>query len=176
MIETQIFLRRGVLNMREKFYTTMKSPIGGIALTSYGEGVCGIYTSKHPLYSAVQKGTKKPGIFKEAVKQLEEYFEGKRKNFDVTLSNEGTKFQSGVWKALTEIPYGSTKSYGEIAKVVKNPKASRAVGLANNKNPICIIVPCHRVIGSSGKLTGYAGGIKVKKWLLDHEAKIKGLA
>jgi len=105
----------------------------------------------------------------ECKRQLEEYFAGKRKKFDLPLAPKGTEFQKKVWKALTEIPYGETRTYGEIAAAVGNPKAARAVGMANNKNPIGIIVPCHRVVGANGKLVGYAGGMEKKEWLLKLE-------
>ena len=102
-------------------------------------------------------------------KELDEYFNGKRKEFNIPLEPEGTEFQKKVWKALLEIPYGQTRSYKEIAIRIGNEKASRAVGMANNKNPIIIIVPCHRVIGSNKKLVGYFGGVEMKEGLLDIE-------
>ena len=103
--------------------------------------------------------------------QLEEYFAGKRREFDLPLRFNGTEFQRRVWSALMTIPYGETRSYGAVAKLCGNAKASRAVGMANNRNPVVIICPCHRVIGSDGSLVGFGGGITVKKWLLDHENK-----
>jgi methylated-DNA-[protein]-cysteine S-methyltransferase len=103
------------------------------------------------------------------VRQLEEYFAGSRREFDLTLHLEGTPFQRRVWAALREIPYGATLSYGELARRIDKPKASRAVGLANGRNPISILVPCHRVIGTNGSLTGYGGGLDRKRWLLAHE-------
>ena len=106
-------------------------------------------------------------------KQLAEYFSGKRTSFDVPISPQGTAFQLQAWQALREIPYGTTLSYGQQAARIGNPKACRAIGLANGRNPISIIVPCHRVIGSSGALTGYGGGIAAKRWLLDHESTYK---
>jgi methylated-DNA-[protein]-cysteine S-methyltransferase len=156
--------------MAKHLYTTLKSPIGEIVLTSNEEGLSGLYTPEHPYYKTAKKGMLDPKPFKAAIKQLDEYFKGKRTEFDLNLAPEGTDFQKTVWKALAKIRFGKTQSYGEVAKVIKNPKGSRAVGLANGKNPICIIVPCHRVIGANGKLTGYAGGLKAKKWLLEHEA------
>lgn len=102
-------------------------------------------------------------------KQLEEYFAGKRKTFDLPLLPKGTAFQQKVWKALQMIPYGETRTYGQIAEAVGNAKAARAVGMANHKNPIAIIVPCHRVVGANGKLVGYAGGMDKKEWLLQLE-------
>ena len=105
----------------------------------------------------------------EAKKQLEEYFAGRRREFQLPLAPKGTEFQQKVWKALLDIPYGETRSYGEIARAIGNPKASRAVGMANNRNPIAIIIPCHRVIGSTGKLVGYGGGLDKKEFLLNLE-------
>ncbi len=105
-------------------------------------------------------------LLKEAAVQLKEYFEGKRKEFDLPLALEGTAFQVAVWKALQTIPFGKTRSYGEIAQSIGNPKACRAVGMANNRNRIAIIVPCHRVIGANGKLVGYGGGLDKKERLL----------
>ena len=107
-------------------------------------------------------------------KEIMEYLNGKRKSFDIKYEINGTEFQKKVWKELTNIPYGETRTYKEIAVAVGNPKASRAVGMANNKNPIAIIVPCHRVIGSDGKLVGYAGGLDMKRTLLNLEKKYNG--
>ncbi|MGF1700468.1 methylated-DNA--[protein]-cysteine S-methyltransferase [Photobacterium makurazakiensis] len=109
---------------------------------------------------------------KRCCDQLAEYFAGERTGFDVPLNMQGTDFQRTVWQALNSVGYGETCSYGDIANLIGNPKAVRAVGAANGKNPIPIIVPCHRVIGSSGKLTGYAGGLDMKVWLLAHESKL----
>lgn len=108
-------------------------------------------------------------LIKKAYEQLDEYFKGLRKNFDLPLLLDGSEFQIKVWKALMTIDYGKTATYGDIAKLIGSPKASRAVGGANNKNKIAIIIPCHRVIGSNGTLTGYAGGLGIKKYLLDLE-------
>jgi methylated-DNA-[protein]-cysteine S-methyltransferase len=110
-------------------------------------------------------------VLARTAKQLREYFAGTRTTFDVPLGPEGTEFQRGVWKTLEAIPYGETWSYGDVARRIGQPSASRAVGAANGRNPIAIIVPCHRVIGSSGALTGYGGGMPTKKWLLGHEQK-----
>ncbi len=107
----------------------------------------------------------------KAYTELLEYFDGKRKKFDVPYKLNGTDFQKKVWSALCDIPYGQTRTYKDIAVAVGNPKASRAVGMANNKNPLHILVPCHRVIGASGKLVGYAGGLSMKEFLLDMEKK-----
>lgn len=112
--------------------------------------------------------SKKP--FKEVIKQLDEYFAGKRQEFDLPLAPAGTDFQCQVWQGLQEIPFGETWSYGELARHVGRPKASRAVGAANGLNPIPVIIPCHRVIGSNGKLTGFGGGLETKSFLLNLES------
>ncbi|MGB5458573.1 MAG: methylated-DNA--[protein]-cysteine S-methyltransferase [Eudoraea sp.] len=114
-----------------------------------------------------------PEDLEDAVYQLNEYFEGKRQNFDLLLNPEGTEFQKKVWEALLEIPFGKTISYLELSKNLGDVKAIRAVASANGKNPLWIIIPCHRVIGSDGSLTGYAGGLHRKKWLLNHESPSK---
>lgn len=111
-----------------------------------------------------------PEVLVDAVYQLNEYFEGKRQNFDLLLNPEGTEFQKKVWSLLSEIPYGKTVSYLELSRKFGDEKAIRAVAAANGKNPLWIIIPCHRVIGSDGSLTGYAGGLHRKKWLLNHES------
>lgn len=110
-----------------------------------------------------------PEVLKEAVSQLEEYFNKKRTDFDFKLNPKGTEFQQKVWKSLLEIPYGKTISYMDQTKKLGDIKAIRAVASANGKNPLWIVVPCHRVIGTNGSLTGYAGGLSRKKWLLEHE-------
>lgn len=114
--------------------------------------------------------TADPGAFADVVAQLDEYFAGQRRHFDVAVRLEGTAFQRSVWSALEKIPYGTTTSYGELAEGIGRPGASRAVGLANGRNPVAIIVPCHRVIGANGSLTGYGGGLDRKRHLLDLEA------
>ena len=114
-----------------------------------------------------------PKNLEAAVSQLQEYFAGERNNFDLALNPTGTDFQKRVWKALSKIPYGKTVSYLELSKTLGDVKAIRAVASANGKNPLWIIVPCHRVIGTDGSLTGYAGGLHRKKWLLDHENPVK---
>lgn len=118
------------------------------------------------LYDYVEEETI---LIKETAKQLNEYFEGKRKEFDLPLNIEGTPFQIKVWQALQKIPYGQTRSYKEIAEAINSPKAYRAVGMANNRNRIMIVIPCHRVIGSNNNLVGYAGGLKMKEMLLSLE-------
>lgn len=116
-----------------------------------------------------------PEVLEDAVHQLQEYFEGKRQHFDLELNPQGTDFQKKVWNALLDIPFGKTLSYLELTKELGDVKAIRAVAAANGKNPLWIVVPCHRVIGSNGDLTGYAGGLHRKKWLLEHESPVKQL-
>ena len=113
-------------------------------------------------------------VLVRAAAQLAEYFAGTRRVFELPLAPPGTAFQSQVWRALLKIPFGDTRSYGQLARTLRRPSASRAVGAANGSNPIAIIVPCHRVIGSSGALTGYGGGLDMKRWLLAHEAGLRG--
>ena len=122
----------------------------------------------------VEAVTKKTEILAEAEQQLREYFAGVRNDFNLMLKPDGTAFFQNVWKALREIPYGETRTYGDIAKAVGKPKAARAVGMANHHNPIMIMIPCHRVIGANGQLVGYAGGLDVKRRLLDLETSHAG--
>ena len=122
----------------------------------------------------VEAVTEKTEILAEAERQLREYFAGARKDFELLLKPDGTAFFQSVWKALQEIPYGETRTYGDIAKVVGKPKAARAVGMANHHNPIMIVIPCHRVIGANGQLVGYASGLDVKRRLLELETNYAG--
>jgi len=114
-----------------------------------------------------------PGAMDEAAVQLAEYFAGTRQSFDLALAPSGTPFQLGVWAALVDVPYGETAAYRDVATAVGSPRATRAVGMANNRNPIAIVVPCHRVVGADGSLTGYGGGTAMKAWLLDHERAVR---
>ncbi|MCU0260293.1 MAG: methylated-DNA--[protein]-cysteine S-methyltransferase [Ilumatobacteraceae bacterium] len=113
------------------------------------------------------------GVLAEALRQLEEYFAGERTEFDLPLAPEGTPFQQQAWEVLRTIPFGETTTYGEQARRLGDPKKSRAVGAANGRNPIPVVVPCHRVVGSDGRLTGYAGGLDTKAWLLAHEHRVR---
>jgi methylated-DNA-[protein]-cysteine S-methyltransferase len=154
----------------------VSSPIGRLMLTSDGTALTGLYMN---LYR--NKPTKLPDLNGDWVqnatidplpvtaRQLNEYFAGKRREFDLPLRMHGTEFQQSVWRELSKIPFGETRSYGQLAKRLGNPNGSRAVGLANGRNPIAVIVPCHRVIGADGSLTGFGGGIDRKEWLLTHE-------
>jgi methylated-DNA-[protein]-cysteine S-methyltransferase len=157
------------------YFTYCESPIQPLLLLSNGRSLIGLYTAseKHILTIQddwVEDDTVSP--FTDAKKQLKAYFDGQLTEFNVPLVMPGTDFQKRVWNELQQIPYGKTLSYGELANRIGQPQASRAVGLANGRNPISILVPCHRVIGANGKLTGYGGGLERKQWLLEHESKL----
>ena len=154
-----------------KCFTRLESPIGELLLCSDGASLTGLYmdTSGRPPLDGGWTENPSAAPLPEAVRQLREYFEGTRREFDLPLRLQGTQFQQRVWHSLTEIPYGKTWSYGQLARRIGNPNASRAVGLANGSNPISILIPCHRVIGADGSLTGYGGGLERKRWLLAHE-------
>src|SRR5262245_15597817 len=154
------------------YYTTIDSPIGGLFLTSNGEAITELYTEKHKVRPKPIRGwLRRDALFPETAELRRAYFAGALNESDLPLAIGGAPFQQRVWSELQKIPYGSTISYGELARRIGNPKASRAVGAANGSNPISIIIPCHRLIGSNGKLTGYGGGIERKKFLLDFEAE-----
>jgi methylated-DNA-[protein]-cysteine S-methyltransferase len=152
-------------------YSYFDSPIGPLLLTSDAAHLTGLYMEtgheSQPTAGWVEDGTAEP--LAATRRQLSEYFAGSRRTFELPLRLEGTAFQQRVWRELTEIPYGETWSYGQLAARIGKPSASRAVGLANGRNPISILVPCHRVIGADGSLTGYGGGLERKQWLLAHE-------
>lgn len=175
----------------------VRTPIGVICIEENGEAITALYLDREyrEQYHAKENGeeTKAGGADKEephpqvgfveepptellgmAGKELIEYFRGERKKFTLPLSPQGTEFQKKVWAALCTIPYGQTRSYGEIAAQVGNPKAARAIGGANNKNPIMIFIPCHRVVGADGSLTGFACGLEAKKYMLDLEQNMAG--
>lgn len=143
--------------------------IGKLAIEENGRAITDVYIVNEEIEKDDSILLKETDLLKEASKQIKEYFEGNRQNFDLLLEPKGTEFQQKVWNALKEIHYGETKSYGEIAKMIGNEKAARAVGTANNKNPIMIIIPCHRVIGANGKLVGYSEGVDIKETLLNLE-------
>jgi len=153
-------------------YTYLDSPIGPLLLVGDVKGLRRIDFPQNNRPALPDPAwTEQRGALQDVIEQLELYFAGKLENFDLALSPEGTAFQINVWKRLCDIPYGETISYGELAKRIGNAKASRAVGLANGSNPIPIIIPCHRVIGSNGKLTGYGGGLPIKEKLLALERR-----
>ena len=151
----------------------MNSPVGKIEIIEENEKIVelNIYNEERnqKKNNIIEKDTK---LLLEVEKQLKEYFEGKRTKFEIPLNPKGTEFMKKVWKELLNIPYGEVRTYKEIAEKIGNSKAPRAVGMANNKNPIPIIIPCHRVIGSNNKLVGYALGLDMKKYLLDLERKV----
>jgi methylated-DNA-[protein]-cysteine S-methyltransferase len=158
------------------FYTFIESPLGDLLTVRDSAGITGLYlpTGKRPKTPAGW-WTRDDAAFADARMQLQEYFAGARREFELPLHPSGTAFQERVWLALREIPFGETTSYGKIAAAVGVPDAARAVGLANGQNPISIVVPCHRVVGADGSLTGYGGGLPAKQWLLSHEASRAGL-
>jgi methylated-DNA-[protein]-cysteine S-methyltransferase len=148
---------------------SVKTPLGKVIFEGDANGISKLYlTEEIPETTSVSTP-----YLQEAKEQLQQYFSGELKEFNLKLNPEGTVFQKKVWQALQNIPYGKTASYMELAKELGDPLAIRAVAAANGKNPLWILVPCHRVIGSDGSLTGYAGGLWRKKWLLDHEQPVK---
>ncbi len=148
------------------------SPIGNLIISARDGAICSIALANTDALSDAEI-TVSHSVLRQAAQEISEYFSGKRTRFTFAMRAEGTPFQQSVWAALLDIPYGETKSYGEIAKTVENPKGSRAVGMACNKNPIMIAVPCHRVVGANGSLTGYAYGTGMKQSLLDLEKHTK---
>jgi len=152
-------------------YTYFESPIGRLLLTSDGTALTGLYMEPSRKAQSIDGWIQDEAVapISATVRQLTEYFAGTRRDFDLPLRFQGTTFQTRVWRELTVIPYGQTWSYGQLAQRIDKPSASRAVGLANGRNPIAILVPCHRVIGADGSLTGYGGGLERKRWLLAHE-------
>jgi methylated-DNA-[protein]-cysteine S-methyltransferase len=155
-------------------YKVIDSPIGKLKLAASDKGLVAIlWENDSPCRVRLSElvADERHPVIVETERQLGEYFAGKRKAFSVALDMRGTRFQKDVWEALLAIPFGETRSYGQLAKQLGNPRATRAVGAANGRNPISIIVPCHRVIGSSGKLTGFAGGLETKAHLLSLEER-----
>ncbi|HUI76217.1 MAG TPA: methylated-DNA--[protein]-cysteine S-methyltransferase [Candidatus Acidoferrum sp.] len=157
--------------MRLEFFTESESPVGRLRLVGDDEGLRQVWflEGRHPK-TVRKEWEENRAHFREAIRQLDAYFRGELQEFYLPLRMEGTEFQLSVWEELRRIPYGETRTYGQLAKMIGNPKAVRAVGLANGQNPIPIIVPCHRVIGSDGSLTGFGGGIENKRKLLELES------
>jgi methylated-DNA-[protein]-cysteine S-methyltransferase len=157
----------------QTFCSSASSPIGELLLVSNGEALTGVYMTPHPRGPWDDRGQRQDdALLCRAREQLWAYFAGELLDFDLPLGATGTEFQRRVWSALCGIPYGQTVSYAEIARRIGLPTASRAVGAANGRNPISLIVPCHRVIGADGTLTGYGGGLERKQWLLRHESEV----
>lgn len=152
-------------------FAYLSSPVGTLTLTEEEGALTGLYFGR---LSRQGQEVLSP-VLEETARQLSEYFSGKRREFSLPLSPKGTEFQLRVWRALETIPYGETRSYGDMARLIGSPKACRAVGMANHRNPISIIVPCHRVVGANGSLTGYGGGLDAKRFLLDLEQKNRAL-
>ncbi|MET9544255.1 methylated-DNA--[protein]-cysteine S-methyltransferase [Streptomyces sp. NPDC006627] len=154
----------------ERLHTVLDSPYGPLTLVATDGVLSGLYMSDQRHRPAQETfGERDPAPFGEAISQLEAYFAGELKEFDLPLRLDGTPFQRMVWDELLRIPYGEVRTYGELAEILGKPGASRAVGLANGKNPISVIVPCHRVVGANGNLTGYGGGLDRKQRLLVFE-------
>jgi len=151
----------------KEFKAYYLSPIGPLEVSGTSEGIVSVTFVKRRL----PNDRNLPESVKEGIRQLDEYFKGARINFSLKLLLQGTPFQKLVWERLKKIPYGKLVSYGDVASAIGKPNAYRAVGNANNKNPIAIIIPCHRVIGSDGTLVGYGGGLWRKEWLLNHEKR-----
>jgi methylated-DNA-[protein]-cysteine S-methyltransferase len=152
---------------------TIESPLGPLRLVERDDELAAVYLPVEGAPARVDDATEVTGtpLLARVASQLAEYFAGDRHVFELPIAPRGSAFQERVWRALVAIPFAETRSYGELARSIDRPSASRAVGAANSKNPISIIVPCHRVIGSTGELTGYAGGMAAKRWLLDHERR-----
>lgn len=158
--------------MSSMSYTMMNSPVGPLLLAGDESGLRLVHFASGRRPKSPQRGwTDDSAPFKEVIRQLKAYFDGKLKDFELPLVLDGTEFQLLVWSNLQKIPYGETVSYGQLARRIGSPEAARAVGLANGSNPIPIIIPCHRVIGSNGDLTGFGGGLPVKKRLLALESR-----
>lgn len=162
--------------MATKTHSLMESPIGTLTLVNTDGVLSGLYMSeyRHGPRPGETLGERVRRGFEQAEEELREYFDRQRTRFAIPLAMEGTEFQKSVWERLCAIPFGETRTYGQIAEEIGNPKSVRAVGLANGRNPISIVVPCHRVIGSDGSLTGYGGGLERKRFLLELEGALAG--
>lgn len=165
-------------------FLTMHSPVGDLTLAANDRGLAVVHFERykhgptpaaHAAWTRDDGRNPESGVLARAREQLTAYFAGTRRTFDLPLAPSGTPFQTRVWDELRRIPFGERTSYGELARRLGNPAASRAVGAANGRNPISIIVPCHRVVGANGSLTGFGGGIERKRWLLAHEQRVSGL-
>ena len=174
LLKLQLKIQKKFLEFKFTYY---KTPIGFLKISGNIHGISSIIfiedINKLEQFKNIKSPFDVPLCLKVCVDQLKEYFNGKRTKFSILLNPKGTPFQKSVWKELTTIPFGKTTSYLSQSNSLGKPKAIRAVASANGKNPICIVIPCHRVIGSDGSLTGYAAGVWRKKWLLDHENPLK---
>jgi methylated-DNA-[protein]-cysteine S-methyltransferase len=160
------------------YSTVHRTPVGALTLIASDRGLRAILWEKATSQSGGIRSplTRNPmhPILQQTAQELDEYFAGTRTAFDVPLDLKGTSFQLAAWHALADIPFGATATYGQQAHAIGVPRAARAVGAANGANPVCIVLPCHRVIGANGSLTGFGGGLAIKQWLLDHEARTIG--
>lgn len=166
-----IFISNKIIlsNLYTQYYN---SPVGVLEISASDTALCCVmFRDAQTKPSPCQQETEINPVIQQTITQLDEYFAGTRKTFDIPISLQGTEFQNKVWEALNDIPFGSIVSYAEQAKRLQNPKAIRAIGSTNGLNKINIIIPCHRITGSNGKLTGYGGDLWVKAWLIDHEKK-----
>ena len=158
------------------YSATHSTPVGELTLIASDQGLRAILwpkeSSRHAGIANRRRRDPDHPILTQTAAQLDEYFAGTRTTFEIPLDLEGTRFQVAAWRALADIPFGSTTTYGRQAAALGIPTAARAVGAANGANPVCIVLPCHRVIGADGSLTGFGGGLKTKQWLLDHEARV----
>lgn len=159
------------------YSTKHKTPVGQLTLIASDRGLRAILFPNATLAGAGISVRPRPNpghpILRRTTTQLDEYFGGTRTRFDIPLDLEGTRFQLAAWRSLADIPFGATTTYGQQAAALGIPTAARAIGMANGANPVCIVLPCHRVIGANGSLTGFGGGLHVKRWLLDHEAFVR---
>jgi methylated-DNA-[protein]-cysteine S-methyltransferase len=153
------------------YFAYYESPLGWLRIKATEQNIYEVFFSEE----AGRSDLHQPLVIHQCIQQLDEYFSAERKTFDLPLNPDGTTFQQQVWDELKHIPYGQTLSYLDMARKMGDEKKIRAMANANGKNPVAIIIPCHRVIGSNGSLVGYAGGLKRKQWLLDHEAKVNGV-
>ncbi|PCC72927.1 methylated-DNA-[protein]-cysteine S-methyltransferase [Nannocystis exedens] len=153
----------------------LPSPLGPLRLVASDLALVGIYFPEHrPAPAHAGEDAEHPPVLDLAARELDEYFAGRRRRFTVALDPRGTEFQRAVWRALAAIEFGEQRSYADLARQIGQPTAVRAVGAANGRNPLSIVLPCHRVVASSGALTGYAGGLAAKQWLLAHEQRLAG--
>lgn len=170
-----------MMNEQSYVHARVRTPVGKLLLVGLQQGpnlaLCGLYfeDARHADHALRAGSVDDRRAFADVLEQLDAYFAGERRTFDLKLAARGTEFQQRVWRALADIPYGETTTYAAIARAIGEPKAVRAVGAANGKNPISIVVPCHRVIGQDGTLTGYAGGLPSKRRLLELEARQRTL-
>lgn len=153
------------------YYWNYDSPLGKICIGEDGTGISNLFFGEREIPTSWKQ--ERTPLLDRGFEQIQEYLAGTRKTFDLPLSLHGTPFQMADWNALQQIPYGQTRTYEQIAQALKNPKACRAVGMANNRNPVAVLIPCHRVVGKNGSLVGYAGGLEIKEALLSLEQKMK---